>query len=301
MGAVPSSWATARPLVAPWPMPSTGKTPHLQALSSLPLLFASTHCSASPGALFGSLHDSTLHKGVGVSSGGGGAGVWIGGVPGGKRGCEPLIPAPLCCWRRSRLGSASPIWLGCLLRAAGQGEPPGPALTCAEAAGGTGMSLVSRTLCSPFPAVGLAGSPTHSQGHRGHSHPSQLRMLSSCCPPLPWSSPGKENSGPDPLWDVSRVQSRCHVPLLGARTDSQAAHGLPMCLFTRLRVSVPVYLCHSSGATAAPPRLPHPQLRWFPRLYSCTYSRRCVARALCHPVPPTSRYLGVTCRALSDG
>lgn len=163
------------------------------------------------------------------------------------------------------------------------------------------MSLVSRTLCSPFPAVGLAGSPTHSQGHRGHSHPSHLRMLSSCCPPLPWSSPGKENSGPDPLWDVSRVQSRCHVPLLGARTDSQAAHGLPMCLFTRLRVSVPVYLCHSSGATAAPPRLPHPQLRWFPRLYSCTYSRRCIARALCHPVPPTSRYLGVTCRALSDG
>lgn len=74
MGAVPSSWATAGPLVAPRPMPSTGKTPHLQALSSLPLLFASTHCSASPGALFGSLHDSTLHKGVGVSSGGGGQG-----------------------------------------------------------------------------------------------------------------------------------------------------------------------------------------------------------------------------------
>lgn len=52
-----------------------------------------------------------------------------------------------------------PIWLGCLLQAAGQGEPLGPALTFAEAAGGTGR-LWPRTPFA-FPSLRLA-----LQGHQ---------------------------------------------------------------------------------------------------------------------------------------
>lgn len=48
-----SPWATDRP--------QQQDDPHLQALSSLSLLFASTRCSR----LFGSLHNSGPHKGAG--------------------------------------------------------------------------------------------------------------------------------------------------------------------------------------------------------------------------------------------